>query len=247
MNYKRIYNNLIQNRVDNPLIEGYLEKHHILPKSLGGTNDKDNLVNLSAREHFVCHYLLAKMYKKESNEWYKMNHAFMMMKCSSTYQNRYFNSRLYEALRGNFSTVMSLTQSGKGNSQFGTMWIYNLELKESKKVPKGDVPDGWLKGRKMKFVDVKKDVFCKECGTLILPIGKELFCSDKCKQYNRSPYIKDIDLNIESLIEAFNKNMSIDKTLKEFGIVGERVGNTYFSKILKSKGISILKRRNTLL
>lgn len=39
----------------------YIEKHHIIPRSLGGTNEQRNLVNLTAREHFVCHLLLTKM------------------------------------------------------------------------------------------------------------------------------------------------------------------------------------------
>ena len=46
-------------------------------------------------------------------------------------------------------------QSGEGNSQFGTMWIHNLESKENKKIKKEEFStweqDGWLKGRKMKF------------------------------------------------------------------------------------------------
>ncbi len=43
-------------------------------------------------------------------------------------------------------------QQGEDNSQHGTMWIYNLDLKLNKKISKGDIiPDGWLKGRKMKF------------------------------------------------------------------------------------------------
>lgn len=50
----------------------------------------------------------------------------------------------------------SIYQTGEGNSQFGTMWIHNLELKLSKKIKKDELPDyeelGWLKGRKMKFV-----------------------------------------------------------------------------------------------
>jgi hypothetical protein len=50
---------------------------------------------------------------------------------------------------------MSIAQSGKNNPSFGTMWIFNLELKESKKIPKEDFPiwiqKGWLKGRKLKF------------------------------------------------------------------------------------------------
>ena len=42
-----------QNRKKNNGV--YYENHHILPKSLGGDNSKDNLVNLTAREHFICH------------------------------------------------------------------------------------------------------------------------------------------------------------------------------------------------
>jgi hypothetical protein len=39
----------------------YYESHHIIPRSLGGSNSKYNLVNLTAREHFICHKLLTKM------------------------------------------------------------------------------------------------------------------------------------------------------------------------------------------
>ena len=39
----------------------YYEKHHIIPKCLHGSNCKDNLVLLTAREHFICHKFLCKM------------------------------------------------------------------------------------------------------------------------------------------------------------------------------------------
>lgn len=122
MNYKRIYNSIIDNRRSNPLDESkYGEWHHIIPRSLDGTDEPENLVRLSAREHFICHALLAEMYEEGSNEWYKMNHAFMMMKCSSILHdsNRYFNSRLYEHKRKDFSKVMSESQAGSNNSQYG--------------------------------------------------------------------------------------------------------------------------------
>ena len=46
----------------------------------------------------------------------------------------------------------SIHQKGKNNSQYGTMWIYNIELKQSKKIKKSDpIPDGWKVGRKIKF------------------------------------------------------------------------------------------------
>jgi hypothetical protein len=59
--YTTWYHNIIANankRINQP---GYFEKHHIIPKSLGGTNDPSNLVKLTAREHFICHLLLPKM------------------------------------------------------------------------------------------------------------------------------------------------------------------------------------------
>lgn len=148
MNYKRIYNAIIVNRQSNPITEGYVERHHIVPKSLGGSDDENNLICLSAREHFLCHYLLAKMYPKETNEWYKMNHAFMMMRCNPWCTDRYYNSKLYESLRGNFSSVMSWAQTGKRNSQYGSVWISNCSTRTSKKIKNtGDIPDGWVLGR----------------------------------------------------------------------------------------------------
>lgn len=78
MNYSKIYFSIIENRKNNPY-EGYVECHHIVPKSLGGTDEKSNLVNLSAREHFICHLLLAKMYSEGTINYHKMVKAFMMM------------------------------------------------------------------------------------------------------------------------------------------------------------------------
>jgi hypothetical protein len=62
MNYSVIYQRLIEYRKQNP-IKDYTEKHHIIPKCVDGTNKNSNLVRLTAREHFVAHQLLAKIYK----------------------------------------------------------------------------------------------------------------------------------------------------------------------------------------
>ncbi|MDD5151920.1 MAG: HNH endonuclease signature motif containing protein [Flavobacterium sp.] len=126
MDYKRIYNEIIENRRLNDF-EGYTENHHIIPKSVGGNDEKDNLVQLSAREHFICHYLLTKIYPYKSKEFYSMVKAFSMMGCSSKdhSNNRYINSRLYESNRKNMSEAMSKLQSGIKHSQYGTCWINN--------------------------------------------------------------------------------------------------------------------------
>ena len=57
--YYKYYCNIISNRQKFILSDGYFELHHITPKAAGGTNDSSNLVKLTAREHFLCHLLLA--------------------------------------------------------------------------------------------------------------------------------------------------------------------------------------------
>lgn len=60
--YTNWYYMIINGALDRALSkEIYTEKHHIIPKSLGGGNSKSNLVTLTAKEHFVCHLLLTKM------------------------------------------------------------------------------------------------------------------------------------------------------------------------------------------
>jgi len=119
MDYRKIYNNIVENRKLNPLQMGiYGEKHHIIPRCLGGTDDDSNIVKLTAREHFICHALLSEMYDKNTIEWYKLNNAFLMMKMQATV-HRYFNARLYELKRIDFSITQSFNQLGNKNSQYG--------------------------------------------------------------------------------------------------------------------------------
>ena len=97
--YTKWYYNIIQNATLRlPQIVIYTERHHIIPKSLDGSNNKNNLVNLTAREHFLCHWLLTKMTPNP-----KMKPAFwrMLVKVNN-FQNRYTsNSKTFENLRSN--------------------------------------------------------------------------------------------------------------------------------------------------
>jgi len=61
MNYKKHYEMLIEKSRQRTL-EGYYERHHIIPKCLGGSDDDDNIANLTPEEHFLAHQLLVKMY-----------------------------------------------------------------------------------------------------------------------------------------------------------------------------------------
>ena len=86
MNYEKIYNALIEKAKTSPCVEGqYVEKHHIIPKSLGGSNDSSNLVKLTARQHYIAHLLLYKIYKDkcvngvDKTPFYKMLSALGAM------------------------------------------------------------------------------------------------------------------------------------------------------------------------
>lgn len=90
MNYFLAYQRLIAKARERVCPEGYVERHHVLPKSLGGSDDSSNLVALTAKEHFVAHMLLAKIYG--GTMW----QAVIIMKGG---KNRYCNSRLFEIAR----------------------------------------------------------------------------------------------------------------------------------------------------
>lgn len=86
MDYEKIYNDLIEKAKSSICVEGgYFEKHHIIPKSLGGTNDASNLVKLTARQHYIAHLLLYKIYKDkcvngvDKTPFYKMLSALGAM------------------------------------------------------------------------------------------------------------------------------------------------------------------------
>jgi hypothetical protein len=92
---------------------GYTETHHIIPQSFGGSNKKENLVNLSAREHFVCHWLLTKCVSINVD---KANYAlWLMMNAQNEHQkHRYkINSRTYQILKEKLSKTFSKQQSGR--------------------------------------------------------------------------------------------------------------------------------------
>jgi hypothetical protein len=61
MDYKKHYDKLIE-RSKNRILEGYVEKHHIIPRCLGGTDDATNIAILTPEEHFLAHQLLVKIY-----------------------------------------------------------------------------------------------------------------------------------------------------------------------------------------
>jgi hypothetical protein len=95
--YSKWYFSIIEN-AKNRTTAGYIEKHHIIPKSMDGDNSAENLVNLTAKEHFICHLLLTKMTTGNYNK--KMLFAFRQMSMTGGNQERYkINSRMFTSIK----------------------------------------------------------------------------------------------------------------------------------------------------
>lgn len=231
MDYKKIYYSLIE-KAKNRRITGYFERHHIIPRCMGGSDEKENLVKLTPEEHYLSHQLLVKMYPE---------HNGLVLAASMMTSGRPSN-KLYGWLRRRHSIAMKEFQRGEGNSQFGTVWI-SKEISE-KKVKKEELEehllDGWTTGR----LKTKVSKNCKYCNAEFN--SSSCYCSKKCKRYYRSSASKIIDENLDAMITSFMECKSIDKTLKSFGIQGTRAGNSYFSGILKDRGIEVVSRRNKM-
>jgi hypothetical protein len=122
MDYKRIHDFIIEKakKEDRKKTEtNYYESHHIIPKSLGGSNRKENIVLLKAREHFIIHKCLVKIALKENdmNKYHKMVHAlhrFLYSKNSNEYK---ITSRDYEVIRKQHSLSISLANRGKKHTE----------------------------------------------------------------------------------------------------------------------------------
>ena len=116
MDYRRAYSRLIL-RATGREVSGYVERHHIVPKCLGGTDAVDNIVLLTAREHFLAHRLLTRVYPANKGVWY----AIIAMGRLPGVSARIFASERAHAARARVGTKygaeakakMSLAKKGK--------------------------------------------------------------------------------------------------------------------------------------
>lgn len=95
----------------------YKERHHIIPKCMGGTNDKANLIDLYAREHFIAHKLLA----EENPDNYDLLLAWWCMSIvSNEDEQRYtLTPEEYEEVKIKFAAYISQTRQGENHPFYG--------------------------------------------------------------------------------------------------------------------------------
>jgi hypothetical protein len=151
MNYEKIYNQIIE-RAKSRNLDGYSEKHHIIPKCMNGTNNPDNIVKLTAREHFLCHWLLHEMYPNNTD----LRYSFWSMCRSSDNQKRYRpSSRIYEYAKHQMLQVWQKFKPSENQinsikeSLTGTKWYHKLDGSNLRAFPDDEKIEleGWLNGR----------------------------------------------------------------------------------------------------
>lgn len=104
MDYQKHYNNLII-RAKSRLLEGYVEKHHVIPKCIGGSDHLDNLVALTPEEHFLAHQLLCKIHPNNN----KLLYAAKMMTISTNGHKRN-NNKLFGWIKRRISLCPAITR-----------------------------------------------------------------------------------------------------------------------------------------
>lgn len=111
--YTKWYFQIIENAKDRETI-GYSERHHILPRCLNGGNERGNLIRLTAREHFICHWLLIKMTDRINRK--PLLYALFAMRTGNRKQYRYssrITSRVYAILTEEKSKLVSIQLTGR--------------------------------------------------------------------------------------------------------------------------------------
>lgn len=137
MEYLKHYNLLISTRrqLNREKIKyDGLENHHIIPRSMGGDNSKENLILLTTREHFIAHQLLWMIHRNSS-----MVHAFFLMCNMKRYR---CSSRQYEKAKENYQII-------KSNESKNKRWIKKdgKNIRINSQDLDNFLKNGWIKGR----------------------------------------------------------------------------------------------------
>lgn len=129
MNYLKIHDDIIKRAKSENRIKGfdiYYESHHITPKCLGGSNKKNNLINLTAKEHWLIHLLLIEIYP--DNIKLKLAIRKMMKKSNNQKRNVIISGDQYERLKKMISKAHGDLLRGKKRKPFTNEHKKNISL-----------------------------------------------------------------------------------------------------------------------
>jgi hypothetical protein len=169
--YTKYYLRLVNYRLDNPYVGGRVDRHHVLPASVMGCDEPNNIVHLSYREHLWAHKVLTKCMASDQGKASMLVAAYLMyrinQKSNSLCKIKYTKQQIEEMHENHaeYSRKMvtySLPEHGlvkkfipgtepegwvKGNSKIqGKLPFYNPETLVTKRFKPGTEPEGWVLG-----------------------------------------------------------------------------------------------------
>jgi hypothetical protein len=130
LDYQKIYNQLIKRSILQDRIKStdiYYEKHHIVPKCIGGLDTSENLVLLTAREHFIAHKLLCKIYPENLKIKYAL---WAMINLQNSAQKRLYkiSSREFEYYRNEYVSLMKQPKTIDHRKKLSKSWTLQRKL-----------------------------------------------------------------------------------------------------------------------
>lgn len=144
MNYSKIYLDLCDRAIHRILPQDvYKEKHHIHPRCMGGTDDKDNLIFLTAEEHYLAHQLLVRMFPDQP----KLIYAAKLMSADSSGGRT--NNKSFGWIRRRFAEEISKTNKGKQAWNSGRKTKPHSDETKAKMAASAAGKCPWNKGRPM--------------------------------------------------------------------------------------------------
>jgi hypothetical protein len=119
---------------------------------MGGPDTPENLVEVTVTQHAMYHFCNYQLWGNEEDRiaWLGLSGTSTKEECVQELlflaRQKALSPEVREKRKKKFQEIGH--QQGKKNSQYGKMWIYNLELRQNTRIYKDEpIPEGWVKGR----------------------------------------------------------------------------------------------------
>lgn len=141
----------------------YLEKHHIIPRSLGGLDNEDNLIYLTAREHYICHLLLPKFTVNQNRS--KMIFAFLCIsnRRHNTMHRYSGNSKLYESYKKENRILRKEIPGPNTNKFFSEETKYKMSIAKKNRLLSESHKNNMSDSQKLRHSKSGKGYCCLKC------------------------------------------------------------------------------------
>ncbi len=170
MDWHKHYDSLI-GRAKHRDLTGYVERHHILPRCMGGSDEPENIVRLTAEEHYVAHQLLVKMHPKH----FKLVWALSAMTNSTGRMQR--NNKRYAWVRKQFAEM-----TAERNRTRVVTAEARAKMSAAKK-GKTRNPHSEATKQKMRAASLGKRKSASHCASIsAVRVGKKLNCSTETRR-----------------------------------------------------------------